>query len=355
MWALTPSPLVSSSSSRDMVFPRTTTTATTMVVGGILAAALLPVSAHAVEVIKVEADFPALIQVAKDNKGILLKLAQESYSAIRIPTLPSNLVEFARDAAAGDVFVEINGYPVDLSLVSEKGLLDVGISTSQGDISLTISSKYLPRLPFLAKRNSVTTTTKTASDRTATPNANSDSTSAAAATNVRSKSPTIFDQLDPFFFLDPFQQGWTNLQVLGLSTLGVGASYAASYYYYVKSGEEEERAAQAKRNKSKTSAAAAAKQQPTPSVVALSLASVAAVEPPIGKESGTAAAPIPIKVKAPAIVVVAGTEVEPAVRSEMAKDDKPTTGSAASVATAKEESLDSPKGSKWRFWQRTRR
>ena len=51
---------------------------------GIAVMTALPLSAHAGEVIKIDADIPALIQIAKDNKDVVLKLAQQTASAVHI-------------------------------------------------------------------------------------------------------------------------------------------------------------------------------------------------------------------------------------------------------------------------------
>lgn len=197
-----------------------------------------PLTSNAIEVIKIDADIPAMVQIAKDNKELVLKIAKQAASAVHISKFPTNLVEFARDAAAGDAFVEINGYPIDISLLSGKGAIDVSLSTENGDLSLTISSTYLPKLPFLSKRVVPLPTN-------------------AGVVEVE-EGPRI-SLLEQPFFLDPLQKGWTNLQVLGTTTLALGTAYATSYAYYIKSGEDEEKAAAEKKREFARKAAEAKK------------------------------------------------------------------------------------------------
>jgi hypothetical protein len=221
----------------------------------------IPLPAHAVEVVKIDADIPALIQMAKDNKDVAFNLVQQIASAVHISKMPSNLVEFARDAAAGDVLVEINGFPLDISVLSEKGAIDLGISTEQGDISFTVSSTYLPRLPFLSKR--------------VVPISSIDMTSGVDKTSGVDSATVKAD------FLDPLGKGWTNLQVLGSGVLGLGATYAGSYAYYVKVIEDEEAAAREKKAaavEKKAEAAAAAKKVDTAMSVAVTAKTAARVE-----------------------------------------------------------------------------
>jgi hypothetical protein len=209
--------------------------------GGIIVAVMtaLPLSAQGVEVVKIDADMPALIQLAKENKDVVLQLAKRASSAVTISQLPSNWVEFARDAAAGDAFVEINGVPVDFSLLSEKGAVDVGISTEQGDFSFTVTSKLLPKLPFLSKR---VVPVSEAVDATGV-RTTAVVTRAAAALQAESTPKQVSLPMLP----NPLQQGWTTTQLISSAALGLGASYVASYAYYIKSAEDEEREAMEKK------------------------------------------------------------------------------------------------------------
>jgi hypothetical protein len=194
-------------------------------------------AAASAQVIQIEADLPALIQIAKDNVDILKTLAQQSASAVSIRTGPINWLEFARDAAAGDVFVELNGNPIDISLLSDKGIADAQVSTSVGDLSVTVASKYLPKLPLLSKRIVDI----------------SDSAKSVLTTE---------SAVDPSAEEEP-QPSWIQItpELAGGAALGLGVAYGASYAYYIKSGQDEERAAQEKRA---TLAAAAAAKKKTP-------------------------------------------------------------------------------------------
>jgi hypothetical protein len=252
----------------------------------LVVATSLPISAHAVEVIKIDADIPALIQIAKDNKDLALKLAQQTAGVVKITDYPksySNLLNFVRDVAAGDVFVEINGIPIDVSLLSEKGAIDIDLFTEVGDISVTVSSDILPKLPFLSKR--VVPISKTTTD-----NSNSNSieeptkvvrTRAAAA--IQAANNAKGSMLDRPFIIDPFQQGWTVKQVLGTTSLGLGLAYASSYAYYVKSLEEEEMAAAEKKKNAAAKNAAGnvdKKKAETKPVIKVEVP-VVKVEPPV--------------------------------------------------------------------------
>lgn len=218
---------------------------------GLVVATSLPISAHAVEVIKIDADFPALIQIAKDNKDLVLKLAQQTAGVVKITDYPksySNLLNFARDVAAGDVFVEINGIPIDVSVLSEKGAIDVDLSTEVGDLSLTASSDFLPKLPFLSKR--VPSISKAAVETSSNAASIEEPTKVVrtrAAAAIQAANNAKGSMLDQPFFLDPFQQGWTVKQILGTTSLGLGIAYASSYAYYIKSQEDEEKAAAEKK------------------------------------------------------------------------------------------------------------
>jgi ATP synthase E chain len=198
-------------------------------------------AAASAQVIQIEADIPALILVAKDNADVLKRLAQQSASAVSIRTGPINWLEFARDAAAGDVFVELNGNPIDISLLSDKGIVDAQVSTSVGDLSVSVASKYLPKLPLFSKR------VVDISD-----SANSGPTTESAALAV-----------DPQAEEEP-SASWIQItpELAGGAALGLGVAYGASYAYYIKSGQDEERAAQEKR--ATLAAAAAAKKKAPP-------------------------------------------------------------------------------------------
>ena len=218
----------------------------------LVVATSLPISAHAVEVIKIDADIPALIQIAKDNKDLALKLAQQTTGVVKITDYPksySNLLNFVRDVAAGDVYVEINGIPIDVSLLSEKGAIDVDLFTEVGDISVTVSSDILPKLPFLSKRvvpvSKTTVDSSPGSTESVAEPTKAVRTKAAAA--IQAANNVKGPMLDRPFIFDPFQQGWTVKQVLGTTSLGLGLAYASSYAYYVKSIEDEEMAAAEKK------------------------------------------------------------------------------------------------------------
>jgi hypothetical protein len=216
---------------------------------GFVIATTIPLSAQALEVIKIDADIPALIQIAKDNKDIALKLAQQTASAVKITDYPKsylNLFNFARDAAAGDIFAQINGLPIDVSLLSEKGAIDVGVSTELGDISLTVTSKFLPKLPFLSKR--VTPLSTAVDDNSVEP----------SMVDKKVKSESKGSVMERPFFFGPFHQGWSVQQVLGTTSLGLGIAYASSYAYYIKSIEDEEKVIAEKKKVATTKATQAA-------------------------------------------------------------------------------------------------
>lgn len=204
-------------------------------VGGLslVALALLggPAPAPASQALQLEVDFPALLQVARDNQDAVKKLALQSANAVKLTGKPDNWIQFVRDAGAGDVIMEVNGLPIDVSLQSEKGVLDVGVWTDKADLSFVVSSQYLPKLPLLLKRFPVVTDVESAKEREV-------AFEEALAPAVPFSDQTTFDLLG---------KGWTNQQVLGCLSLGVGAAYASTYAYYWKGIQEQEEKAQKKR------------------------------------------------------------------------------------------------------------
>ena len=307
----------------------------------IVATTSLPISsAHAAdEVIQINVDVPALIQIAKDNQDLALKLAQQTAGAVKITNYPksySNLFNFARDVAAGDVFVQINGFPIDVSLLSEKGAIDVDVSTEVGDVSVTFSSDFLPKLPFLSKRT--ISSNGAVLDTTSGSRSNDNNDDAASTkTSVRTRAAAAIQStkdvpnvsiLDQPFFLDPFQQKWTNQQVLGTTSLGLGVAYASSYAYYIKSIEEEEMAAAAK--KKNAAANNKAKVVTTP----------VKVTPPV--------APVAVTVESPVDVVQETNDLQSDAVNAVVK---PTTKSTATTTDRNTEPVQ--KSGRWfRFWNR---
>ena len=308
----------------------------------LVATTSLPISsAHAAdEVIQINVNVPALIQIAKDNQDLALKLAQQTAGAVKITNYPksySNIFNFARDVAAGDVFVQINGFPIDVSLLSEKGAIDVDVSTEVGDVSVTFSSDFLPKLPFLSKRTissngAVLDTTSGSRSNDKNDDVASTKTSvrtrAAAAIQSTKDVPNV-SILDQPFFLDPFQQKWTNQQVLGTTSLGLGVAYASSYAYYIKSIEEEEMAAAAK----KKNAAANNKAK----VVTTTPVKVTS---PV--------APVAVTVESPVDVVQETNDLQSDAVNAVVK---PTTKSTATTTDRNTEPVQ--KSGRWfRFWNR---
>ena len=215
---------------------------------GLVAVTLLglPAQAPASQALQVDVDFPAILQIAKDNQEVVKKLALQTASAVKVTGKPDNLVQFLRDAGAGDVVLEVNGLPLDVSLLSEKGVVDVGVWTDKADLSFTVSSQYLPKLPLLLKRFPAVTDVDSAKEREAT-------FEEALAPAVPFADQTWFDILD---------KGWTNQQVLGYGSLGLGAAYATTYAYYLKGIQEEEAEAEKKRQAAAEKRKSAAKSQP---------------------------------------------------------------------------------------------
>lgn len=210
-------------------------------VAGISAASVVaPPSSHAYEVIKLQADVPALVHIAKTNKDTILDLAKQSASAIHISKLPENKLEFLRDAGAGDVLLNLNGIPLDVSLISEKGAIDVELATEKGQLSFTISSEYLPKLPLFAKQYQYDGSPEQTVERLE-----------AAVSTV---PPTPF--LEQISWFDVLEKGWTNMDVLGSVALTLGVAYGGSYAFYEESNAREEREAKEKMEQRKAAAAA---------------------------------------------------------------------------------------------------
>jgi hypothetical protein len=217
------------------------------------------------EVIRIQADIPALFQVAKNNKDVLLKVAQESNDAVKISKFPDNLVQFARDAAAGDVLLNVNGIPIDVSLLSEKGGIDINLSTEKGDVSLTLTSPYLPKLPLFSKRIVPLTKEGIAVEEVE----RLETAKAFVVNEAKDKELKVKDDT-PFIYqvssLDVFNRGWTNQNVIGWTGLPIGTAYVTAYYTYLDEQEkaEQESAAKAKaaaEKRKKDAAVAAAKKK----------------------------------------------------------------------------------------------
>jgi len=250
----------------SLSFPKTIQECQRQAVGGAIGLALatgaVPLSpANAVEVIKIDADIPALIQIAKDNKDVALKLAQQTVGVVKISDYPKsygNIINFARDVAAGDVYVQLNGNPIDVSLLSEKGALDIDLSTEFGDVSVTLTSSYLPKFPFLSKRvveiPKEVATASTVDTSSTTESTKPVRTRAAAALQAANQKVPLLDRP---MFVDPFQNTWTLKQILGTTSLGLGVAYASSYAYYIKSIEDEEKAMADKKKQAAAKAKAA--------------------------------------------------------------------------------------------------
>ena len=203
---------------------------------GLAAVALLgaPTLTPASQALQLEVDFNALVQVAKDNQDAVKKLALQTAGAVKVTGTPDNLIQFVRDAGAGDVILKVNGLPIDVSLQSEKGVVDVGVWTEKADFSFTVSSQYLPNLPLLVKRFPTVTDVVSAKEREV-------AFEQALAPAVPFAEQTTFDVLG---------KGWTNQHVLGYGSLGLGASYASTYVFYLKGIQEEEEKAEKKRQAS---------------------------------------------------------------------------------------------------------
>ena len=241
-----------------------------------------PVPAAPTQSIQINANLPALLQVAKDNKDELLRLAQTAAQYVRIDNLPADKIGFVRDAVAGDVLLTVNGIPIDLSLLSAKGSIDIAVAAEQGDISVSVASPYLPQLPLAAKRTvlaATTTPVEAAAMRTT-------ERLAAAVT----PAPSLWDQTT----LDVLGKGWTNRQVVGSAALALGVAYGGSYVFYEASNrqaaadaEKKKQAMAAKRK----AAAAAANVQPPKSPVQKSKEAVVTATSAAKKKKEKAAKP----------------------------------------------------------------
>lgn len=190
-----------------------------------------PIATPAAQTLQVHVDLPALIQLAKDNQEVVKKLAFQASSTVHISGKPDNLLQFVRDAAAGDVWLDVNGLPVDISILSEKGVVSIGLWTEPADLNFEVASQYLPKLPLLLKRIPAVLDEGSAIER-------QEMFDQAQEPRVSLADQTTFDI---------FHKGWTDKQVLASTALGLGTSYAASYTYYVNAIQEEERAAELKR------------------------------------------------------------------------------------------------------------
>lgn len=196
---------------------------------------LAPFHALAVpsEIVKIDVDAPKLIEIAKSNKDAALELIKQASGAVTV-SKPSNLLNFVRDAAAGDVLAEINGSPIDVSLMVKKGVIDLAINTEVGDISLTFASPLIPRIPLLEKR--------------IPPVASVPPVDTVKSTQSTSDEIIPSTVATPSFWEQEFIDGYSYKQVVGWGSLVLGAIYGVSYAYYEQSiAEEEVRAAEKKK------------------------------------------------------------------------------------------------------------
>ena len=228
--------------------------------GGLATAvALCPLNAPAAsattQILRLDVDVPALVQTARDNQDIILKLAQQTADAVHLS--PTNnmqnwrdWLELARDAAAGDVLLQINQGPVlDVSVQSSKGVVGLDVFTEAvGELSVTVASdKYLPfSLPLLTKRLPVVTDAASAAER-------------AQAVNEAVAPPPFVRWTERTSF-DVWHRGWKNGQVAGVLTLGLGSVYAGAYAYYQQAMQKAEQEAEEKRVAAAAKKKAAAKK-----------------------------------------------------------------------------------------------
>jgi hypothetical protein len=188
---------------------------------------LAPFHAVAVpsDIVKIEVDAPKVIEIAKSNRDATLELIKQASGAVTI-SKPSNLLNFVRDAAAGDILAEINGSPIDVSFMVKKGVADLAINTEVGDISLTFASPLIPNIPLLEKRIPAVTS--------GAPKEPPKSTQLISDDKIPSTTA-----MQSFWDRD-FVNGYSYKQVAGWGTLGLGAIYGVSYAYYEQSLAEEE-------------------------------------------------------------------------------------------------------------------
>jgi hypothetical protein len=202
------------------------------------------------------------LQIQVDVQG-LKKLAQEQQQKVdaistvrtlvntlspyvKISQLPSAKWDFVRDAMAGDALITVNGIPLDVSVASAPGTIDVALNGFDTDFSLSISNTFLPRLPFAAKRTVRDGVVAEPAGRTVLVDRQ----------NALPPAPVgLGDRTD----LDLFHRGWTNGQVIATTSLGVAAAYAGSYGYYTVENEQAEAEAERKQLAAKKKKAAAAK------------------------------------------------------------------------------------------------
>jgi len=258
------------------------------------AVALCPLNAPAAsattQILRVDVDVPALVQTAKDNQDIILKLARQTADAVHLssPTSSTNWrdwLELARDAAAGDVLLQINQGPViDVSVQSTKGVVGLDVFTEPvGALSVTVASdKYLPfQLPLLTKRLPVVTDAASATAR-------------AQAVNEAIEPPP-FVRWTERTGLDFWHRGWKNGQVAGVVSLGLGSVYAGAYAYYQQGMQKAEQEAEDKRVAAAAKKAAAAAKKTTTSKTKKASEpkkAVAAVQPEVETATATATATV---------------------------------------------------------------
>lgn len=203
-----------------------------------------PLPAMADTPVYIEVDVAGLKQFVLENKSDFLRLGKGVLSNFQIE-MPKNLFDVTQQAIQGDVLLNVNGIPVDVSVLSDTGGVDVAVISDKGDISLTIASQYLPKLPLLEKP-----------DIPINPEALADFR-AARLEIARNGPPSFWEETS---VLDLFRQGWTNGQVIGSTLFATGYAVLASksvYDYEIQKAEREmERQQEVMEEKKRLAAAA---------------------------------------------------------------------------------------------------
>jgi hypothetical protein len=264
-----------------------------------------PPSPPAVLALQIQVDVNGLKKLAQQVDAIstVRTLVNTLSPYVKISQLPSAKWDFVRDVVAGDALITVNGVPIDVSVASAPGQIDVALNGFDTDFTLSISNTFLPRLPFATKRTVRDGVVAEPAGRTVLVNRQ----------NALPPPPVggLGDRTD----LDLFHRGWTNGQVIGIASLAVAAAYAGSYGYYTVENEQAEAEAERKQ------LAAAAKRKAT-------AAAKTVTKPPLDDEIKTKKpnektkqqkkpTPVPEKkaarmdVKKPVIVVRIPEEEEP--------------------------------------------
>ncbi|GAX27261.1 hypothetical protein FisN_13Lh179 [Fistulifera solaris] len=227
----------------------------------ILAQTAPPVAADDGASIRVEVNRPYIIELLRNKQErqayveklqFLADSAKYVLEPILKVELPTDTKDFVKDALRGKADVKVNGLDFAVKVVASE----------KGSVTVQLSSDLLPRLPVVGLPGT-SPVVNAASE--AVSEAVSDSTPVVldfmqrvqAARQRQLQRPPFWTtpintekvRLDLSLGTKEIHRAITPLDIAGVTSLGVGAAYGASYWYYLELQSAEERASAEKKQK----------------------------------------------------------------------------------------------------------